>query len=51
MAAERRFEPWPIAIGVALAVGIGIALSFWAVAAAHPDPVLVPDAKPGLEAR
>lgn len=46
---RRRAEPWPIAIGLALLFMIAVSLSFWAVARAHPDPVLTPTSRPGLE--
>jgi hypothetical protein len=33
-------EPWPVAVVVLLLAMIGACLAFWAVAAAHPDPVV-----------
>jgi hypothetical protein len=46
---RRRVEPWPIAIGLALLFMVGVCISVWAVAQAHPDPVITPSARPGLE--
>lgn len=44
MDGERRVEPWPwILVGLLLAMMVG-SLGFYAVAARHPDPVLVDDA-------
>jgi len=38
-----------VAIGLALLFMVGVSLTFWAVARAHPDPVLTPVTRPGLE--
>lgn len=50
MRTERRLEPWPVGIAIALALMIGVCVTFWRIAAVHPDEVLVHDAVPGLEA-
>lgn len=36
----RRFEPWPWALGLALAAMIVVSLAFFAAARSHPDPVV-----------
>jgi hypothetical protein len=46
---ERRIEPWPIALGAALALMIGVAVAFFLIAAANPDPVVTSEPRPGLE--
>jgi hypothetical protein len=46
---ERRFEPWPIAIAAALFGMVVASLAFYAIAAAHPDPVVSHEPRPGLE--
>jgi len=46
---ERRLEPWPIALAAALLFMIGISVAFFAVAVSNPDPLLVRDARPGME--
>lgn len=38
--ATRRFEPWPVALALALAAMIGVCVAFYAIAATHPDPPL-----------
>jgi len=35
---ERRFEPWPFVLALALLAMMGISLSFYAVAHMNPDP-------------
>lgn len=45
---RRRVEPWPIALAVALALMVGASLAFYAIAAAHPDPVVTSEPRPGL---
>ncbi len=44
MDAERRIEPWPLAVGGLLAMMIGACLLFWNIAATNPDPEVVDDA-------
>ncbi len=39
-----RVEPWPWIIAVMLCSMIGASLTFYAIAASNPDPVLVDDA-------
>lgn len=41
---ERRFEPWPWALAGLLLAMIAGSLAFYAVARAHPDPLVVDDA-------
>lgn len=48
MADDRRFEPWPVAVGLALLFMIGVSVSFFVIANANPDPVLTHDARPGM---
>ena len=48
-AAERRFEPWPIAVACALFLTIGVSIGFYVIAANNPDPVVTMESKPGLE--
>lgn len=43
-------EPWPWIVGCLLAFMIATSLTFYAIAASNPDPPVVPDDKPGLEA-
>lgn len=43
MAAERRIEPWPVALVCMLAGMIGVSLAFYAVAASHVDAEVVDD--------
>lgn len=40
----RRLEPWPLALAGLLLAMMATSLGFWAVAAAHPDPLVVDDA-------
>jgi hypothetical protein len=47
---RRRREPWPWIVGGLLAFMIGTSLLFYAIAASHPDPPVVPEDKPGLSA-
>jgi hypothetical protein len=43
MAAERRREPWPLALAAALLASIAVCLAFFAIATAYPDrPALEP---------
>ena len=50
MRRERRIEPWPVALALALAAMIVVAVGFWRIAATHPDPVLHRGPQPGIEA-
>jgi hypothetical protein len=47
----RRWEPWPLALGAALAAMIFVCAAFYAVAAAHPDPPVVEMPAHGAEPR
>jgi nitrogen fixation protein FixH len=42
--AERRVEPWPIAVVALLVAMMAVSVGFWRVAAANPDPLVVGDA-------
>jgi hypothetical protein len=46
---ERRIEPWPIALGAALVLMIAVAVAFFLIAEANPDPVIAPEPRPGME--
>ena len=46
---ERHIEPWPIALGVALALMIGASVAVCAIAESNPDPVVTRDVRPGME--
>ena len=50
MQQENRFEPWPWALAISLFTMIGIAIGFWAIASANPDPVIDRSPKPGVTA-
>ena len=48
---ESKLEPWPFALGLALLSMIAVSLSFYWIAATHPDEDLIDaDARPGLVA-
>jgi hypothetical protein len=49
MPPRRRPHPWPLGIALALLAMIGACLAFWAIAAAHPDPLVAEHPRPGLE--
>jgi hypothetical protein len=38
-----------VGLALALLAMVGICLSFWAIAAANPDPPVTREARPGLE--
>ena len=42
-------EPWPWILAALLCFMIGTSLSFYAIAKAHPDPVLPAAPRPGME--
>lgn len=44
MDAERRFEPWPFILAGLLVAMMTGSVSFYVIAAHHPDPVIVDDA-------
>ena len=46
---KRRVEPWPIALGAALALMIGASVAVFVIAELNPDPVVTREARPGLE--
>lgn len=46
---ERRVEPWPIALGAALALMIGASIAVCVIAESNPDPVVTREARPGME--
>lgn len=46
---KRRIEPWPIALGAALALMIGASVAVFVIAERNPDPVVTPEARPGME--
>ena len=46
---ERRVEPWPVALGVALALMIGASVAVCVIAQSNPDPVVTRDTRPGME--
>jgi hypothetical protein len=46
---RRRVEPWPVALAAALALMVGACVAFYAIAAAHPDPLVAQEARPGVE--
>jgi hypothetical protein len=46
---SRRFEPWPWILASMLAFMIGASVTFYHVAASHPDPVLDTSPRPGVE--
>ena len=45
---KGRIEPWPIALGAALALMIGASVAVFVIAELNPDPVVTRDARPGL---
>lgn len=47
---RRRREPWPWIVAGLLTFMIAASLSFFAIAASHPDPPVTRERTPGLEA-
>jgi hypothetical protein len=47
MRAERRVEPWPLALAGLLALMISVCGVLYAVAATHVDPEVAREARPG----
>jgi hypothetical protein len=50
MRAERRVEPWPLALAGLLALMISVCGVLYAVAATHVDPEVASEARPGVVA-
>lgn len=44
----RRIEPWPWILATLLVFMIAVSISFYRIAATHPDPVLETTPRPGL---
>lgn len=46
---SRRVEPWPWILTALLVFMIGTSIAFFLIARAHPDPVIHPATRPGVE--
>jgi len=49
MARERRVEPWPLALALALLCMIAASVAVYVIAVRNPDPVVSHESRPGLE--